>query len=71
MSLYIFIACEYELPTLYSPKLHTPNGKRIAVYQSEEDLDHLEIIPEEVIIIIFFCCLTNICSERCADEVVL
>ena len=45
MSSFLFIACEYELPTLYSPKLHKPDGREINVFQSEDDLYDLEIIP--------------------------
>ena len=45
MSSCLFIACEYELPTLYSPKLHKPDGREINVFQSEDDLYDLEIIP--------------------------
>ena len=45
MSSYLFVACEYELPTLYSPKLHKPDGSEINVFESEEDLYDLEIIP--------------------------
>lgn len=45
MSSCLFIACEYELPILYSPKLHKPDGREINVFQSEDDLYDLEIIP--------------------------
>lgn len=45
MSSYLFIACEYELPTLYSPKLHKPDGREINVFQCEDDLYDLEITP--------------------------
>lgn len=44
MSDYKFIACEYELPTLYSPKLHKPDGRGINVFQCEDDLYDLKII---------------------------
>ena len=38
MSSYLFIACEYQLATLYSPKLHKPDGRKINVFQCEDDL---------------------------------
>ena len=45
MSSYLFIACEYQLATLYSPKLHKPDGRKINVFQCEDDLYDLEITP--------------------------
>jgi len=45
MSFYRFIACEYDLPTLYSPKLHKADGTKINVFQCEDDFNDLEIIP--------------------------
>lgn len=46
MSFYKFIACEYDLPTLYSPKLHNADGTEITIFDNEDDLNDLEIIPE-------------------------
>ncbi|MBO3444882.1 hypothetical protein [Clostridium sp. CCUG 7971] len=45
MSFYTFIACEYELPTLYSSKLHKADGTKITTFQYEDDLNDLEITP--------------------------
>lgn len=45
MSFYTFIACEYALPTLYSPKLHKTDGTEITIFQYEDDLNDLEITP--------------------------
>jgi predicted RNA methylase len=46
MSFYRFIACEYDLPTLYRPKLHKADGTKFNVFQFEDDFDYLEITPE-------------------------
>lgn len=45
MSLYQFIASEYELPELLSPKIHRIGVEKIEV-ACEEDLGDLEIYPE-------------------------
>ena len=45
ISIYQFIASEYELPALLSPKLHHPDG-RDKKFESIEDLGDLEIVRE-------------------------
>ena len=47
ISLYQFIASEYELPALLSPKLHYPDG-RDKKFESLDDLGDLEIVQEMI-----------------------
>ena len=47
ISVYQFIASEYELPALLSPKLHHPDG-RDKKFESIEDLGDLEIVREMI-----------------------
>ena len=47
MSYYSFIACEYKLPALYSPKLHNPDGTHKYRIDSEDDFNELEIFQTE------------------------
>lgn len=48
ITLYQFIASEYELPALLSPKLHYPDGKDKNEFESSDDLDDLEIVQEMI-----------------------
>lgn len=47
ISIYQFIASEYELPALLSPKLHHPDGRE-KKFEAIEDLGDLEIVREMI-----------------------